>query len=160
MVLPAHLLAAAGANFEKRAATTTWSTVVSTSYDLISEATSVTLFGYYDTTLVASDGVPVVSTIKATTLTTYQAQTSPLTNPTPLSSACLTDYWVYGRDPFYVEPDFDPTLEVGFRPDCLPTGWWTVDYYSPGICPTGYTIATSFLVSTAALETGAKCCYK
>lgn len=42
---------------------------------------------------------------------------------------------------------------------CLPTGWKPDTYFSPGLCPQNYTIATS-TVDTTLTETRAQCCPK
>jgi hypothetical protein len=161
MVNPIRILAAAGGHLGKRA-TSTWTKVISTSYDLVSQATSVTVFGYYSTTLVVSGGTTAVSTISETTSTTFSWATSPLTSTTPLDPACSTAYTAYYNDLFYVTDVVNvvPTFIVGFGTACLPTGWETVAYYSPGICPSGYELVFQTPVATSSLETAGLCCYK
>jgi hypothetical protein len=164
MVHPARILAAAGAaNLQKRD-TTTWSDVISTSFKFWSQATSVTVFGYYTTTVVASGSIPVVSTLKETISTTFDRPISPLLTPSPLDPACTSALSAYRRNLTLVTRDpaeYYPLFQVGFDPTCLPEGWYSVKYYSPGICPSGYTVAFAPIpVSTAKLETAVQCCYK
>ncbi|PLB48753.1 hypothetical protein P170DRAFT_425777 [Aspergillus steynii IBT 23096] len=45
------------------------------------------------------------------------------------------------------------------RSECLPSGWQKTDYFSPGICPTGYAIAASgTVIDGTRTETAATCC--
>jgi hypothetical protein len=161
MVNPLRFLAIAGGNVEKRA-TTTWSKVISTSYYYVSQPTSITVFGYYGTALAVSGGSIVTSTWNETTSTTASWATPPLTSTTPLDPSCSTAYAAYQYDLFDVTDTdyFIPTFIVGFTTPCLPTGWGTVDYYSPGICPSGYSLAWTTPVATPTLETAGLCCYK
>jgi hypothetical protein len=165
MVNAARLLAAANAaNLEKRQGASDWSEVISTSWGFLPESTAITVQGYYTTTLVASGSVAVVSTIKETTWTTYTWATSPLLSPTPLDPACTRDLSAWNRNLTFVtrNPDeYRPVFQVGFDPTCLPEAWYTVDYYSPGICPSGYTIARDPTpISTRRDETALTCCYR
>lgn len=165
MVNPARFLAALGGQLEKRDVTT-WSSVVSTSYLWVTEPTSVTVFGYYSTTRAVVGGSVVVSTRKYTTLTTASWATSPLTVTSTLDPSCTTGYRAYGEDLAYItNVDYNPTFLAGYNKECLPTGYVTVDYYSPGLCPTGYTLALTRIFSssrsnTKFLETQGICCYK
>lgn len=43
--------------------------------------------------------------------------------------------------------------------ECLPRGWASTSYFSPGICPSGYVIAAkSTAQAGSAVETRATCC--
>lgn len=165
MVNPARILAAAGAaNLERRQVASEWSEVIATSWDFLPQSTSVTVLGYYTTTAVASGSVPVVSTIRETTWTTNSWATAPLLSPAPLDPACTRALSAFQRNLTFVtrNPDeWRPVFQVGFNPTCLPDGWHTVDYYSPGICPSGYTTAFEPLaISTRRAETAVQCCYR
>lgn len=157
--LPYLLAGAAGAHLEKRD-TTTWATVLSTSLLDWDAPTSVTVGGYVTTERAASGTVPVVSTVTYTTFTTYGLATLPLLSPAPLDPGCTSDVSAYFRDLENINTDL-PTFEVGYDPTCLPTGWYSVTYYSPGVCPTGYTIdGDAISISTAGrAETEVTCCY-
>jgi hypothetical protein len=71
----------------------------------------------------------------------------------PLPS-CLTDlYRFVESNLLYVQ--LGPTSTS----DCLPSSFAPTGYYSPGICPSGYTQACSGVASSGTLaETRATCC--
>jgi hypothetical protein len=167
MVNPARFLAAVGGQLQKRDDTTSWSSIISTSFLFVSEPTSVTVFGYYTTTRAVVDGSAVVSTLNYTTSTTASWATSPLTSTTSLDPSCSTGYSAYLEDLLFItDLTFgDPTFAVGYNEPCLPTGFGTVGYYSPGLCPSGYTVAlertfSSSKTNTRFLETQGICCFK
>jgi hypothetical protein len=76
----------------------------------------------------------------------------PLTTTFTPSPSCLSDYYTFSNGEFSLGP---PQTS-----DCLPSGWQpTSQYFSPGLCPSGYLIACSTVVSIDALtETQATCC--
>ena len=165
MVNVAQLLALGGAGNLQKRQQSVWSDVVSTSWDLWSEATSATVFGYYTTTAVVSAGTLVTSTIRETTSTTWDYATLPLLSPSPLDAACTSQLSAWNRNLSKVTmtpQGYVPMFEVGGDPSCLPTGYYTVAYYSPGICPTGYTLAINPPRRTgqAGRQTAGPCCYE
>jgi hypothetical protein len=76
----------------------------------------------------------------------------PLTTTFTPSPSCLSDYYTFSSGELSLGP---PQTS-----DCLPSGWKpTSQYFSPGLCPSGYTIACSTVVSIDTLtETQATCC--
>src|SRR5277367_986586 len=96
-----------------------------------------------------------------------------LSSPPPLTTlfvppnSCFTDvYWYSYTSGESPQPD-GPTFLAGDvfyfglpgNPNCLPTSWEPSSYYSPGICPGGYTIACSSFSSVETVtETIATCC--
>ena len=97
---------------------------------------------------------------------------SALTTAFQPPSSCLTDVllysWTSGKiaEPIASVDWVAPGQYAGFLyfglpgfSECLPTGWATSSYYSPGICPGGYTVACSSLNSIGTItETVATCC--
>jgi hypothetical protein len=77
------------------------------------------------------------------------------------SPSCLSDYYVIHL------PEYDSLTSSGYvslgpptTSACLPLGWEvTSQYFSPGLCPSGYKIACSILNSIGSItETQAICC--
>jgi hypothetical protein len=164
MINPLRLLPAIGGHLEKRD-TSPWTSVVSTTLFLATEPTSVTLFGYYTTTPAVAGGTIVVSTKSYTTSTTASWATSPLTITSSPDASCSTDYTARGNNVLNIQGSDNPTFQVGYTSACLPTGYATVDYYSPGICPSGYTLAlkrdlATVISNTKVAQTEGLCCFK
>jgi hypothetical protein len=162
MVNPARILAAVGGGLEKRD-TSGWSSALSTSFWYASQPTTVTVIGYYSTTQAVSGGIAVPSTVYRTTATTFSYATSPLISPTSPDAYCSTDISASFNNLLYIQGS-SPSFQVGYTTPCLPTGFYTVDYYSPGICPSGYylPLVRSFAttVSNAKVsETEGICCF-
>ncbi|KAF2399299.1 hypothetical protein EJ06DRAFT_79794 [Trichodelitschia bisporula] len=90
-------------------------------------------------------GMYVVTTVGWTS--TYAPLTSVFTPP----ASCSLNYVVRSltRDP--------PSVWVGSTKACYPPGYISMSYYSPGICPQGYTIADSGVLA-ASSQTHAYCC--
>lgn len=163
MVNPALMLAAVGGQLGKRDSSSLWTSAVSTSYELASQATTVTLLGDYATTQAVSGSAIIVSTKYWTTGITASYATSPLISPSSPDAYCSTQYSAYSNDLYYIDGSA-PTFMVGFTTPCLPTGYQTVDYYSPGICPSGYGVSNlrSFETTVSkskATETEIVCCF-
>ncbi|KAN0079616.1 hypothetical protein V8E54_004830 [Elaphomyces granulatus] len=75
-------------------------------------------------------------------------------------SSCLTDTYLYDSNPTQTFPYFY-SLGPPDTSDCFPSGWGpaTTAYFSPGVCPLGYSIACSNYNSIGTLtETIATCC--
>lgn len=86
--------------------------------------------------------------------TTSAVTPIPLTTTFTRLPSCLSDYyWNVSNVPFI---SLGPTS----TPDCIPSGWAiTSQYFSPGLCPSGYKIACSSLTSLGNnTETRATCC--
>lgn len=85
----------------------------------------------------------------------------PLTTTFTAPSACATATGLYqiwsGSDSYHYEQG--PLLS---RPDCYPSGYDASpsQYFSPGLCPTGYTAACSstHVLSSVVAETAYTCC--
>lgn len=99
------------------------------------------------------------------------SRSSPLSLPTlfvPPNSCFTHVYWysfISGQPPqpagTTVVPNVPNSLYLGLpgSSNCLPTSWAPSSYYSPGICPGGYTIACSTVSSVETVtETIATCC--
>lgn len=92
---------------------------------------------------------------------TAQGLSTPITALTTTfipQQPCLSDYYHYSYSPsdvyqFLGPPQFSTA-------SCYPSGWASASqYFSPGICPSGYEIATSTAVTIESLtETHAICC--
>ncbi|OJJ43563.1 hypothetical protein ASPZODRAFT_136018 [Penicilliopsis zonata CBS 506.65] len=79
----------------------------------------------------------------------------PLTTTFTPPTACLSDLWVVSTSVGGAWMNLGP----GNTTECLPSGWSPTTYFSPGICPSGYVIATSTTASVNdAVETIATCC--
>ncbi|KAN0079613.1 hypothetical protein V8E54_004827 [Elaphomyces granulatus] len=75
-------------------------------------------------------------------------------------SSCLTDTYLYDINPTQTSPYFYSLGPPGTS-DCFPSGWESVTtaYFSPGVCPLGYSMACSNYNSIGTLtETTATCC--
>jgi hypothetical protein len=70
------------------------------------------------------------------------------------SASCFSEYYIISGDPAFLS--FGPPSTS----DCLPSGWTvTSQYFSPGICPSGYSIACSTTINIGSVtETRATCC--
>jgi len=163
MVNPLHFFAAGG-ELLRRQVYSSWSTVVSTSFLYVTEPTSVTVFGYYTTYLSAIGSALVTTTYNSTTSTAITLATSPLTSTSAVNPACLTRYAAYNEELDYASGP-TPVFQVGYSLSCLPTGYGTVAYYSPGLCPGGYTLASRYTVAASNsignyLETVGFCCFE
>jgi len=78
-------------------------------------------------------------------------------------NSCFTDaYWYLftsGQTPEVAGPGAASYLGLPWSTNCLPTNWAASSYFSPGICPGGYTIAcSSFNIVETVTETVATCC--
>jgi hypothetical protein len=94
----------------------------------------------------------------------------PLTTLFVPPNSCLTDVYWYSFTSGQTPQVLGTGIGVGSpgqhylglpgSSGCLPTGWAPCDYYSPGICPGGYTIAcsSSHSVGGTVTETVATCC--
>ncbi|OQE25318.1 hypothetical protein PENSTE_c006G02384 [Penicillium steckii] len=81
---------------------------------------------------------------------TISALTTTFTPP----SSCISDLWL-GSTSGKTWMNLGPISHS----ECLPSGWHKTDYYSPGICPSGYGIAYTGLVERGDVtETAATCC--
>jgi hypothetical protein len=69
------------------------------------------------------------------------------------SPSCLSDYYLIGSPPYL-------SLGPPSTSACLPSGWEvTSQYFSPGLCPSGYEIACSAVIGLGTFaETRATCC--
>jgi hypothetical protein len=121
-------------------------------------------------------GVVISNTqiIGGITYKTVRSQTTIIEAPTPTHSAlttiftpsafCFTELSAAGNDPTYVTgatPEF--WLPAEDRPECFPEGQYSISYYSPGLCPSGWSIdrmSYTIIVTTGvkATETQAVCC--
>ncbi|GIJ85601.1 hypothetical protein Asppvi_004460 [Aspergillus pseudoviridinutans] len=80
----------------------------------------------------------------------------PLTTTFTPPIACLKDLWAASSPPSHSWWMQLGPLNI---PKCLPSGWAPTTYFSPGICPSGYVIATtSKIVAGTKTETVATCC--
>ncbi|KAI9926515.1 hypothetical protein MW887_004283 [Aspergillus wentii] len=78
----------------------------------------------------------------------------PLTTTFTPPSSCLNDLWLVGKSGSGWM-NLGPTSTS----ECLPSGWATSSYFSPGICPSGYVIASSGVVYAGTVtESAATCC--
>lgn len=85
-----------------------------------------------------------------------------MTTPVPLTTIfnpapqCFTDYYMYTTQTTYTYYVLGPPSTSL----CQPSGWdSTLQYFSPGICPSGYSIACSSTISAGTVtETRATCC--
>ncbi|KAJ5480244.1 hypothetical protein N7530_005753 [Penicillium desertorum] len=98
--------------------------------------------------------------------------TTPLALTTTFSPppACTTDTWYieYVKGVYYYTTSISNSLEGWFLSQgptdwssCFPSGYeaTTAFYYSPGVCPSGYSIADSTVISIGiSSETRATCC--
>ena len=94
----------------------------------------------------------------------------PLTTTFSPPSACTTDTWYieYVKGTYYYTTSISNSLEGWYFSQgptdwssCFPSGYEaTTDfYYSPGVCPSGYSIASSSVLSIGvSSETRATCC--
>lgn len=164
MINPALMLAAVGGGLEKRASTSSiWSSAISTSFNYATQPTTVTLLGDYATTLAVSGLSIVASTKYWTTATTFSYATSPLISPSSPDAYCSTQYSANYNDLSYID-GLTPTFMVGYTTPCVPTGFYTVQYYSPGICPSGYGVSNWRSLETTVskvkvIETEVICCF-
>ncbi|OGE50651.1 hypothetical protein PENARI_c016G05884 [Penicillium arizonense] len=79
----------------------------------------------------------------------------PLTTTFTPPSQCVSDFWVAYNTGSSIYLNLGPTTPSL----CLPTGWDSTTYFSPGVCPSGYGIAASVTVPMGnAIETVATCC--
>lgn len=85
-------------------------------------------------------------------VSTTIATVIPLTTTFTPSPSCLSDY-------YWISNAFI-SLGPASTSDCLPSGWQvTSQYFSPGVCPSGYMIACSTTNTIGSLtETQATCC--
>ncbi|KAL4932994.1 uncharacterized protein BDV17DRAFT_287357 [Aspergillus undulatus] len=84
------------------------------------------------------------------TLQTHLPLTTTFTPP----DSCISNLWL-GSTSGKTWMNLGPIS----RSECLPSGWQKTDYYSPGICPTGYAIAASgTVIDGSVTETAATCC--
>jgi hypothetical protein len=94
--------------------------------------------------------------MSSTILTNLPTTSIPLTTIFTPSSPCLSDYYQYETTNSYgyyvLGP---PTPSV-----CFPSGWApSSQYFSPGLCPSGYIIACSTTANIGTItETRATCC--
>ncbi|PGG99507.1 hypothetical protein AJ79_08509 [Helicocarpus griseus UAMH5409] len=73
------------------------------------------------------------------------------------SPSCLSDYYIWKQDDGWNFNSLGPQP----TPACLPSGWDSAStaYFSPGICPSGYSAACSTVVHIHTVsETRATCC--
>jgi hypothetical protein len=162
MVNPLQLLAATGARLQERDYTTSWTTIVPTYISDASTTLTLTAAGYYYPTKIPSlSGSGLVAAISTANITTdFNYPTLPLTSvftpPTSCSSAWTLSTTSGGT----------PTFRFAFGTGCVPDTLNWVDVYSPGICPSGYSIALSVTVGTSTrsgvqvTETQGRCCPK
>jgi hypothetical protein len=162
MVNPIQILAGAGALLPKRDDVFKWSLVIPTSFSYVTQPTSITIFGYNSVTSVVLDSTTVTNIITSTTSSTWALITSPLTDTSSPDPTCSTSYAAFSNDLSMVKSQTGiPMFMVGYATSCLPSGWGTVAFYSPGICPSGYSLATERILSAGkALETQGVCCFK
>ncbi|GFF22136.1 hypothetical protein IFM51744_00527 [Aspergillus udagawae] len=89
-------------------------------------------------------------------MSAVQSAPLPLTTTFTPPSACLRDLWAASSPPSH---NWWMNLGPLNTTKCLPSGWAATNYFSPGICPSGYVIATtSKIVSGTMTETVATCC--
>jgi hypothetical protein len=85
----------------------------------------------------------------------------PLTTTFVPPSTCISDTYLASSGCTAGECD-GLWMNLGPGPQstgaCLPSGWSPYSYYSPGICPSGYSIAYSSVGSGDDPETFATCC--
>ncbi|QDS71882.1 hypothetical protein FKW77_010155 [Venturia effusa] len=143
MVNPAQILAAIGGHLEKRDSSSSWTTSISTSYSFVTEPTTVTVGGYYDSpTPMIVEGAIVVSSDNYTDYTRVSWATSPLTATTALDPSCSTDYTVWDNGLEYVTGD-DPIFSVGaFTLQTDPSSWYCESYLNPLLSSIRPAIAT------------------
>lgn len=78
----------------------------------------------------------------------------PLTTTFTPPDSCISNLWL-GSTSGKTWMNLGPISHS----ECLPSGWQKTDYYSPGVCPTGYGIAASGTVMDGSVtETAATCC--
>jgi hypothetical protein len=95
----------------------------------------------------------ILSVILGPVILLGKMSTPALTTAFIPSPSCLSDLYFYQPTNFYI------SLGPPSTSDCLPSGWALSGYFSPGICPSGYTIACSSSNSLDLLtETVATCC--
>jgi hypothetical protein len=156
-------------NLEKRdGSTTSWTSVITTTFDLdpSHRKTSMSVYGYYYPATVTSNGVTYTTIISDPVSTSYASgQTAPLTSVFTPAASCFSDYSALSNDPYYLTAYDDPILELPGpdRAECFPDGYFAVAYYSPGICPKGYSVDfTGYTVSVtggnSVSETFGLCC--
>ncbi|KAI9039884.1 uncharacterized protein KD926_008985 [Aspergillus affinis] len=90
------------------------------------------------------------------TATASETQKShlPLTTTFTPPASCISNVWL-------ASTSGKTWMNLGpiNHTECLPSGWSKSDYYSPGICPTGYAIAASgIVIDGPKTETAATCC--
>ncbi|KAH6677417.1 hypothetical protein B0J14DRAFT_584205 [Halenospora varia] len=100
------------------------------------------------------------STARTTTSITVAPLTATFTPPPPCFSQLTQNYWnisVTSQTGFHQSSWFSGGPDRGNPTStCYPSSWAsTQQYFSPGICPTGY---TSGCLSTTSAETRAICC--
>ena len=101
-----------------------------------------------------NDPVPITSSpIKRDTSPTSEAPIALTTTFTP-SSSCLDELWRAISDN-WTWMRLGPTDTA----DCLPSGWSSHTYYSPGVCPSGWHMAYSetVIVSSSTQIVGTCC---
>src|SRR5450756_1798710 len=101
-------------------------------------------------------------TTSSTTPTSFNVAplTTTFTPPPPCFSQLTSYYWKISTSVYPVSAWYSGGPDPGVRTDsCYPSSFATIDYFSPGICPQGY---TSGCVSTSSFssitETHAICC--
>ncbi|KAJ5179922.1 hypothetical protein N7492_003132 [Penicillium capsulatum] len=97
-----------------------------------------------------------ISGTPALTSTISLAPPIPLTTTFTPPSACLNDLW-------QTESDSSKWLHLGplNTTECLPSGWSPYSYFSPGVCPSGWVMATTSTTSAkghGGVETVGTCC--
>ncbi|KAE8370384.1 hypothetical protein BDV27DRAFT_152263 [Aspergillus caelatus] len=87
-------------------------------------------------------------------MSTTQDAPIPLTTTFKPPNSCFNELWWYSTSGT-IWMNLGPTDTSG----CLPSGWATSSYFSPGICPSGYGVATTGLVDWGtSTESVATCC--
>ncbi|KAF2399303.1 hypothetical protein EJ06DRAFT_522800 [Trichodelitschia bisporula] len=90
-----------------------------------------------------------------TTTLGFSITVAPLETKFTPPSRCASEYIIYGGAQVLT------ILFVGCTSSCYPPGYLSVSYYSPGICPNGYTIRELSVLSvlnSPSTETQAFCC--
>src|ERR1700753_3542920 len=131
----------------------TFTTLLSTVIDFESPnslQTTVTALGLvYSATYGARD-----YTYNATSYSVF-SEVRPLTTTFSPKPDCTLPWHAYSWDAEAVTYSTYPTFQLPAveRTDCFPSDYFIVTYYSPGICPSGYTLANRDIVEETTSNT-------
>ena len=129
-----------------------YTTVITNNFGSV---TSVTILATVITETSSNSFSTTTWTRTSPTHTIYSTPTIPLTTTFTPAATCLSKY--------YIIRNFGWILGSPNDASCFPTGYASTIYFSPGICPSGYTSSTEaidFLTisGTTITETVATCC--